>query len=477
MQKISHARSTLPMTRRRFLGLGAGAGMSLLLSRPTLIAAGPSADQTVVPVAASGQLEEQTIRVLMFSGPEADAHTRLAPKFTEYTRGKVKVIVEEGGRGAAYQAKWLAAMQARSDAYDVIHDNAARFLQSGPAGFFEPLDGFMNDPQLFNAKAYDLGDFPKALLDLFKYKGQQFLLPQEASALMFFYRKSLLAKYGVPKPSAHGYTWDELRRYALKIQAGLNREGKTDTYALLFGAKPPTHSVYNVLQPAWSFGHEIFAADNRPQLSPPKMVDVTTMMTDLLFKDKVGSPGIVGYEYPEVLTAFQQGKAVMAIQWNAAAPTILDPNKSPETGKDTEFSPYPYAEVPGPHQLHIYPSVHAVGVSKFGKQKRAAFAYVAWFTSKETAREYVLHGGGSSGRASLLGDRSIVSSNPQYLPLLEGLKNYHPLPQFPQWNYVLGDIMGSHFNAIWTRTVGVKEGLDRMQKEVEQYLREQGVIR
>ena len=42
----------------------------------------------------------------MFSGPEVDAHTRLAPKFTEYTKGKVKVQIEEGGRGDAYDAKW-----------------------------------------------------------------------------------------------------------------------------------------------------------------------------------------------------------------------------------------------------------------------------------------------------------------------------------------------------------------------------------
>ena len=31
--------------------------------------------------------------------------------------------------------------------------------------------------------------------------------------------------------------------------------------------------------------------------------------------------GAIGYEYPDVLTGFQQGKAATAFQWNAAAPT------------------------------------------------------------------------------------------------------------------------------------------------------------
>lgn len=439
---------------------------------PTVV---PSA--AVVPAAVQGQFEEQTIRILIFSGPEADAHTRLAPKFTEYTKGRVKVVVEEGGRGAEYQAKWLAAMQARSDAYDVVHDNAARFLQSGPAGFFEPLDQFMKDPQLFDAKSFNIEDFPKSLLALFQYQGQQYLLPQEASTLMFFYRKDLLKKYGIPDPPITGYTWDELRDHALKIQEALNKEGKTDTYALLFGVKPPSHSVYNVLMPAWSTGHEIFTQDNRPQINHPKMVEVTTFMTDFLFKHKVVSPGIVGYEYPEVLTAFQQGKAVMALQWNAAAPTILDPGKSPQTAADTGFAVYPHDKTAGPQQPRVYPSVHAIGVSKFSKRKKAAFAYVAWFTSPEIARDYVEKGGGSSGRSSLLSDKSILQKSPHYLALLEGFKVYHPLPRFVQWNYVLNDILGANFNAIWTRQIGIKEGLDKAQKEVEDYLKEQGVLK
>lgn len=465
-----------PINRRRLLGAGAGLSTALALGGRSPRWSAAQAAQPVVPAAAAGELPEQEIRILIFSGPEADAHTRLAPQFTEYTQGKVKVVIEEGGRDADYNSKWLAAAQSRSDAYDVLHNNAELFLRTGPAGFFEPLEPFMADPKLFNAEAFNLDDFPASLLDLFRVDGKLFLLPQEASTLMFYYRKDLLAQYGVPEPPPIGYSWDELRAHALKIQTALTAEGKADTYALIFGVKPPSHAGFNMLQPVWSTAHEFFTPDKQPAFDQPQMAQAVTMMTDFLFKDKVVSPGIVGYEYPEVLTAYQQGNAAMALQWNAAAPTILDPTKSPAVAAQTGFSVYPYDAAVGPEQLRVYPSVHAIGVSPFSTKKEAAFAYVAWFTSPEIARDYVVNGGGSSGRESLLSDPEIVAKNPQYPSLLEGFKLYHPLPQISQWSFLFTDIVGANAGAVWTGQVSVEEGLKAMQDEATEYLTEEGVI-
>jgi len=79
--------------------------------------------QPVAPMAAAGKLPQSTITVAIFAGPEADAHVRLGPKFTDYTQGKVTVKVEQIARDD-YDAKWLATMQAKSTTWDVVHDNA-----------------------------------------------------------------------------------------------------------------------------------------------------------------------------------------------------------------------------------------------------------------------------------------------------------------------------------------------------------------
>jgi len=167
-----------------------------------------STGRPVSPLAASGGLKDTTITIIIFSGPEADTHTRLGAKFTEYTKGKVKVRVEEGGRGDGYDAKWLSGLQAKTAAWDVLHDNGARFLGSGPAGFFVPLSKFMGNKELFDAAAYNNDDFPQAVRDVFTYNGEQMLVIQEASAVLFAYRKDLLKQYGVPEPPPEGYDWD-----------------------------------------------------------------------------------------------------------------------------------------------------------------------------------------------------------------------------------------------------------------------------
>lgn len=466
------------LSRRRLLGAGAGLSAALAFGgrAPRWAAATAQDAAPVSPLAASGGLEAQDLRVLLFSGPENDAHKRLAAQFTEYTKGKVKVTIEEGGRDVDYTTKFVAAMQAESDAYDVIHTDAQNFLQFGPAGYFEPLDPFMADSSLFDAAAYNINDFPESLLALFQTDGTQRLLPQEASTLMFFYRKDLLQKYGVPEPPVTGYSWDEMRQHALTIQDAMNAEGLADTYGLVLGAKPPFHAAINIVQPAWSKKAEFLSADNQPQMSSSPVVDATTFMTNLLFTDKVVSPGIVGYEYPEVLTAFQQGKAAMALEWNAAAPTILDATKSPITAATTGFSAYPYDAAAGATQLRVFPSVHAIGVSHFSKKQQAAFAYVVWFTSQQIARDYVVNGGGSSGRASLLTDPEILAKAPYYAGVLEGFKVYHPFPALTQWPYMYNNIIGVNFNSIWTQQTSVADGLTQMDQEMTDYLTDEGVI-
>jgi multiple sugar transport system substrate-binding protein len=464
------------LTRRKAIGAAGGLAATVALGGRNAGRVAAQAAEPVSPIAASGGLEEQEIRVLLFSGPENDAHKRLAPQFTEYTQGKVKVTVEEGGRDVDYQTKFVAAMQASSDVYDVIHTDAQGFLQYGPAGFFAPLDTFMADTNLFNAAAYNLEDFPPSLLALFQQDGTQRLLPQEASTLMFYYRKDLLAKYGVPEPPATGFSLDEMRQHALTIQDALTTEGLTDTYALVLGAKPQFHAAINIVQPAWSKGAVFFTEDNHPNMNTPEVIDATTFMTNLLFQDKVVSPGVVGYEYPEVLTAYQQGKAVMALEWNAAAATILDATKSPITAATTGFAAYPYDATAGVAQQRVFPSVHGIGVSQFSKKQQAAFAYVAWFTSQEVARDYVVNGGGSSGRGSLLNDPEILAAAPYYSAVFEGFKVYHPLPQLTQWPYMYLNIMGVDFNSIWTEQVSVEEGVQQIQDEMTEYLTDEGVI-
>jgi len=227
----------------------------------------------------------------------------------------------------------------------------------------------------------------------------------------------------------------------------------------------------------WSYGQELFDDKWNPQFTSDKANSAMTMLTDFLFKHQVVSEGVTGYEYPEVLTALQQDKAVMALQWNAAAPTVLDAAKSPAWGPDnTGFSVYPYDPTAGPDQKRVRESVWAVTVSTYSKKQEAAFAYLAWFTSQNVARDYVLNGGGSSGRASLLSAPDIVAKNPQYPAVLNGFNVLHLLPRITEWSYIASSIMDPNFSGVWSKQVSVADGLKKANDETANYLKDQGVI-
>ena len=143
----------------------------------------------------------------------------------------------------------------------------------------------------------------------------------------------------------------------------------------------------------------------------------------------------------------------------------------------TGFAAYPYDATAGVEQQRVFPSVHAIGVSNFSKKQQAAFAYVAWFTSQQIARDYVVNGGGSSGRGSLLTDPEILAKAPYYAAVLEGFKVYHPFPNLTQWPYMYLNILGVNFNSIWTQQMSVADGLAQMiRTSDQQYLQDQGVI-
>lgn len=436
-------------------------------------AVAPTTVDSVVPKAASGGLTGEVV-VGIQAGPEADAHTRLAAKFSEMSGATLTSRVDDVARDV-WPSRWLTNFQSQSTDWDAASITNSNFQLAGPAGFLLPLDDYMNNPELLDKESFDLADWPQALLDLFTIDGKLYEFPQEASTLMFFYRTDLVEKWGLEAPGPQGFSWDQLIANCRIAQQKIAEESLADTYPLLFGTKT-THSAIHFQQMAWSYGADLFLDSKMPNFDSPEAVASLEDATSWLLTDKLISPGMVGYEYPEVLTAFQQGKAVYALQWNASAPDILSAEKSPITAGNTGFSVYPWQTDKGATQIRLWPSVWGMGVSAYSERPEAAFEYISWFTSKDVAREYVQHGGGSSGRGSLLNDPEIVAENPQFPAMLEGFKVYHALPDLVSYDYILNTILPSHLQSAWQGQVSPKDALTAATEEAKAYLTDKGEL-
>jgi ABC-type glycerol-3-phosphate transport system substrate-binding protein len=427
---------------------------------------------SVVPKAASGGFNG-IINIAQMAGPEADAHVRLSPLFKELTKNTLIPNIESVGRDV-WWSRWTTNFQSQSSDWDIVGVHLSQFMMAAPAGWITPLSDYQNDPELFNDSLFNLEDFPSALLDLFTRDGKLYEYPQEASTYMLFYRKDLLEKWGLELPGPEGYSYKQLIENVRKAKEMIEKEGLKDAYPLVYGVKGEMSSI-TFEQLAWSYGADLFVDKKMPNFNCPEAVAALEEAISWS-KDGLVSPGIAGYEYPEVSTSFQQGTSVFALQWNAAAADILNKEKSPITAGNTAFSVFPYDEGKGPNQLRIWPSVFGSAISAFSKKPAESFEYLTWFASSEIARDYVMNGGGSSGRNSLLTDAEILEQNPQYEAMLQGFKNYHPFPELEGYGYINASILPPNLQNAWLGTVSAKEALDKATEEAIKYLEDQGEI-
>ena len=430
----------------------------------------------VAPLAYSGGLPKCTLRLAIPSGPEADAHVALAPEFTKYSKGKVTIEVEQYGRSDQYEEKYLTLMKAKSSEWDIVRIVPLDFLLWGPNGWLMPFTKYMKDPTLFNAQVFDFDDYLPALQALISYQGQVYSFIQEASAMLTFYRKDLLAKYGgVSAPPEIGWSYDEVTAISKKMLAGMKADG-LKTYPFFFEGSAEQANC-TLWQQANSSGVPIMTAGFSPQLTNPKIESSVAWATSLEQQGLV-PPSVSASGYAEGITVFQQDIAAMGEQWNAGAINLLDKSESPNIYDKMGFAVLPYDPVGGPSARRLYASVWSLGVSSYSQYPEAAFEYAAWFSSPEIARETVLKGGGSSGRQSLLHEPSILASNPHYKALADSFAYYAPWPATPAASYIVEVLMVQTGTKLWSAAPtqsGINSDLAGLDSAILSYLKQEGI--
>jgi multiple sugar transport system substrate-binding protein len=314
--------------------------------------------------------------------------------------------------------------------------------------------------------------------DLFSYQGDLKALPQEISSILVYYRKDMLDKYGVKYPPDTGWTWEGLRDACLSIRDKIKTDNLADVFPLVGGWKK-TDNAFIAASTLWSNGVDwLDEKTQMPKFSQPGSVDAMKFQLGLLNDDKIYSEGIVDYEYNEVLAAYQQGKAAIAIQWNAAAPTFEDKEKSPETAGKTGYSLFPYFKSKDPNYNHTYAHGHGIAVSAYSKKQQAAFEYLTWFTSKDVARDYVVKGGGSSGRTSVLTDPDIQKQAGLVLQALsKSLTISHRAYATPDLNWILRSVIQPNISNIFTKQRTIEEGLQDADNDLIAGYKDKGYIK
>lgn len=240
-----------------------------------------------------------TLRVMANKGTIGMAVEQLLPDFEKPTGIKVQfeLFTED-----QFREKLLLELAAGIGAVDAYMTNTAQEgLKFWRSGWYELLDGYLNNPRLTDP-AFDQADISKRALQGNIYDGKLVAMPISQAVTMLYYRKDLFAKHNIKTPQ----TFQDVEEAAKKLNntedggqkvVGITLRGK--------GAAATSQRAPFML----SMGGNWLTKDGKPAINSPEVIKAFDLYGRLV--RLYGPPASVNYHWYEANTQFATGKAAM----------------------------------------------------------------------------------------------------------------------------------------------------------------------
>jgi len=379
----------------------------------------------------------------------------IAADFTKQTG--IKVEIDLIGRDAIHDrmGTLFAAKDASYDIFNIDYNWVPEFSR---ANHLVPLDDVVGADSDF---------LPKAL-EVARYNGKLYGVPQTVHPHLLWYRKDLFDEAGMKPPTTMDEWLKAVQFFQDKEMGGQKVYGWAAQSAKGFG------NVHTWLTFLYSFGGDTFNnyTDLQPTLNTPEAIAGTEFWAQMM---KYTPPGINDYTYDEVTNDAASGKIATCLQWSWGAFAVDDPKTSKTVGK-WEFVKVPAAKASVPHLAEW-----VVAVSSYSKNRDAALQFIKYLESPENDVKQALLGGGDPVRVASYTNKQLteakVESAPdvlrfrRYPKVLEAMQTAKPRPLFPQEEH-WETVVSAPLHAIQLGQSSVQDGLAKAQSDVEQMLKE-----
>ena len=401
------------------------------------------------PICAEGQI------VVSVWVTDAEAVKMAAQAYEEET-GK-KVVVEEIAR-EILEEKEKTELISKMGGYDILLVPSEWIAELAEGGLLEPLDSYMANSDL---RQPDQGDWVSpGSITAYNYKDMLYGFPISMDTLFLFYRTDL-----IQKPPE---TWDEFLQIAQELTTD-QRFGTT-----IFG-KLPQSIAWDFINYFWGFGGNLLDENFHPTVNSPEGVAGLTFFTDLLNKYQVVPPGVPTYEYPEVLVAFQQDKAAMVLQWNAAYSDFADQEKSPLI-----YDKFDVTVVPGMKQADGTISRRTIGhvwgfsMNASSKNKNDAYEFLVYLTGKEGSKYFPDNAASKNVNSkAVLSDPEMVKNHPEFAFLNESLQYMELWPTTLATSGLILTL-AEEASAALAQTKTPQEAMDDANASIDELMKEAG---
>src|ERR1700730_11338910 len=355
----------MPPSRRAFVkGLGAaGAALSGMAVLPQWSFAEDAAAMYASAAIDWKQFSGQTITLAGAIHPWSNAISPLLPQFTKLTGID---CVTDFQLETAFLGALPIKLTGGSKTPDVF-----MFLSYGQgisAGWLEPLNAYYSDKSLTDPVWYDESDLFKTAQGFPLWSnGERYAVPITSEAMTLFINGDALAAKNLPVP----LTFDELLAVAKAVKTA-------DISGIAMRAKASGNSTPAALGFVFSYGG-VMVKDNKAVFDSPEAVAALDMYGQLL--RRAGPIGVGSYDWYEVLNDVLMGRTAMAIDSSNFATDISNPAKS-RIARQAVFAPFPHLadRAPVPMMSHWQACLNARS-----RNKKAAFLFLLWATSKPTS--------------------------------------------------------------------------------------------
>lgn len=355
---------------------------------------------------------------------------------------------------------------------DVIHVDQVWLGQYEP--YLVPIDKYINDQELTDKEALDLDDIVPTIKKLQNtYGGNLMGFPFIGAIRMIYYRSDLFEEYADEYYEETGMelqppaTWQEYSRIAKFFEE--NVEGVHGTTIM---GRRGVQLYCEVMPILWSFGGAVIEGPNgepvieemdnvRPVINSPEAIEALKYFKSL---SQYASEGVTDWDWDESATAFANGNAALAMQWNNAAPVFADSEESEIVGQ------WEGAVVPGhPNKMgELNRSATFggwnLGINANSDNKEAAYLFIKWATSKEMEKK--LAAGGGNARESTYMDPDLNEKYRHYDATFASYGHTRSRPRIPELTEV-ADVAQTAFSQILTGQKSVEDALNDAQSELE----------
>jgi multiple sugar transport system substrate-binding protein len=309
------------------------------------------------------QFAGQTIALAGAIHPWSNAITALLPEFTILTGINVTIDFQ-------LETTYLGALPIKlargSSTPDVFMFTT--YGQGISNGWLEPLNGYYSNRSLTDPGWYDESDLLKTARAFPLWSdGERYALPITSEAMTVFINRDALAAKDLRVPrtfeellaTAKAVKSNGMSGIAMRAQAGGN-------------SSPPAMGF------VFSYGGDM-VKDGKAAFASAEAIAAVEMYGRLL--SQAGPAGVGSYEWYHVLDDFLQGRTAMAIDSSNFATDISNPARSRVT-KQAEFAAFPHlpGRTPVPFMSHWQACLNSKS-----RNKRAAFLFLLWATSKPTS--------------------------------------------------------------------------------------------